>query len=239
MKQLAFGIALLLTASAPFAKDYGVQGNLWPITEIDVRRLIIGDAAKADWSKPQAQLKESAKNYLENLPKRRLPLAEQTETTWFDPSIVLTSDIQVPVKQADGSYAWKLLYPKGTRVNPLEQYRPVTAMLFFDGSQEDQVKMVQEVLTKEPNRIMVVEAGGGDLKTLNETLKRPVFYAQDALINRFQVKYLPSLVYAGEGAERLYLGISSFAAPFDANQVVQSWPALRPTAPSTSTGKPK
>jgi len=239
VKKLVFGFALLIAASAPFAKDYGVQGNLWPITEVDVRQLIIGQAANVDWSKPQAQLKESAKNYLENLPKRRLPLAETTETTWFDPSIVLTSDIQVPVKQPDGSYVWTLMYPKGTRVNPLEKYRPVTAMLFFDGSQEDQVKMVQEVLLKEPNRIIVVEAGGGDLKALNETLKRPVFYGHDALINRFQVKYLPTLVYAGEGAEQNYLGITSFAAPFDANQVVQSWPALRPTPSSTPTGKPK
>lgn len=239
MKKLLFGIALATAASVTLAKDYGVQGNQWPVTEVDIRQMMVAAAAKVDWSQAQNQVKESAQHFMENLPKRHLPLADKTQTDWFDPSIVLTSDIQVPVKQADGTYAWQVLYPKGTRVNPLEQYRPVTAMLFFDGSQEDQVKLVQQVLAKEPNRIVVVEAGAGDLKTLNEALKRPVFYANDQLINRFQVKYLPSLVYPGDGAERLYIGITSFGLPFDANQVVQSWPALRPAAPSTPTGKPK
>jgi conjugal transfer pilus assembly protein TraW len=239
VKKLLIGITLATLASASYAKDYGVQGNQWPVTEVDIRQLMVSQAAAVDWSKPQAQVKESAARFLDNLPKRQLPLAERTQTAWFDPSIVLTSDIQVPVKQKDGSYVWQVLYPKGTRVNPLEKYHPVTAMLFFDGSQEDQVKMVQDVLAKEPNRIMVVAAGAGDLKTLNETLKRPVFYANDALINRFQVKYLPSLVYPGDGAQSLYIGITSFGLPFDANQVVQSWPALRPATPSTPSGMQK
>lgn len=238
MKKILLGFTLAAAASVGFAKDYGVQGNQWPVTEVDVRQLLVASAADVDWSKPQAQIKESANRFLENLPKRQLPLAERTQTAWFDPSIVLTSDIQVPVKQPDGTYAWQVLYPKGTRVNPLEKYRPVTAMLFFDGSQEDQVKFVQQVLAKEPNRIMIIEAGAGDLKKMNETFKRPVFYAQDALINRFQVKYLPSLVHSGEGAQQLFIGVTSFGMPFDANQAIQAWPALTPAPTPTKTGKP-
>lgn len=239
MKKTLFLLSLATAAGIACAKDYGVQGNIWPIAEVDIRQLLVEDAARVDWSKPQQQVKESAERYLDNLPKRQLPVAERTETAWFDPSIVLTSDIQAPVKQPNGSYAWQVLHPKGTRVNPLEKYRPVTAMLFVDGSQEDQLKLVQQVLAREQNRIVVVEAGAGSIQTMNETLKRPVFYANDALINRFQVRYLPSLVYPGEGAQQLYIGVTAFAAPYDAEQVVQAWPALRPAASQPSARKPQ
>lgn len=234
MKLPLLALTLALTALPAIAKDHGVQGNTWPIVEQDIRQMLVESASKADWSKVQGQLKDSAENFLEKLPKRQLPLADKTQTEWFDPSIVLTSDIQVPVKQANGTYIWQVMYPKGTRVNPFEKYRPVTAMLFFDGSQEEQLKFVQEVLAKEPNRIVPVEAGAGNLKEMNETLKRPVFHANDAMINRFQVKYLPALAYPGEGEHRLYLGVTSFGPPFKAQEAIAAWPALAPSAPSTA-----
>lgn len=238
MKQLLTAFLLAGMAVSAGAKDFGVQGNIWPIVETDIRQLIVESAGQVDWSKAQDEIKDSAKTYLSRLPKRQLPVADRTATVWFDPSIVLTSDIQAPVKQADGSYAWQVLFPKGTSVNPLAQYRPVTAMFFFDGAQEDQVELVRAVLAKEPNRIVPIEAGAGDLKQTNQRLKRSVFYANDAMLNRFQVKNLPSLVFAGEGAHQLHLGITSFALPFNAEQVLSAWPALRPVN-ATNAKRPK
>lgn len=238
MKKTILALGLLSLAATASAKDYGVQGNVWEIIEPDIRQQIVESAAQADWSKAQDDLKESANTYLSRLPKRQLPVAERTQTVWLDPSIILTSDIQAPAKQPDGTYAWQVLHAKGTRVNPLEQYRPVTAMLFFDGSQPEQLELVRAVLAQEPNRIVPVEAGAGDLKGINQSLQRSVFYANDAMVNRFQVSYLPSLVYPGEGEHRLHLGITSFGLPFQAAQVLTSWPALRPVT-ATNAKRPQ
>ncbi|MDO8417779.1 MAG: hypothetical protein Q7S87_16385 [Agitococcus sp.] len=201
--------------------------------------MLVASAAKVDWSKVQGDIKESSKHYLTNLPKRHLPVVDRSQTVWLDPSITLSSDIQAPVQQGDGGYRWQMLYPKGTLVNPLVTSRPVTAMLFFDGADPAQVAFVQDMLEKEPLRIVPVEAGAGNVQDTHALLRRPVFYANDAMINRFQLRYLPSLVYTGEGAHRLELGISSFSLPFNTSTALTAWKQVIVARPPSLVKKPR
>jgi conjugal transfer pilus assembly protein TraW len=234
MSRLA-GLLFLLAVGLPaYALDLGVQGTVWPIIEEDIRAQLVAAVAKTDWAPVQDEVKKSAESYLERLPKRKLPVSEKTQTSWFDPSIELTSDIQAPVKDEASSYQWTVLFPKGPRVNPLKNYRPVTAMLFFDGSDEQQVAFVEQVLREEPNRIIPVEAGSGDLNTLNTRLDRPVFYGNEAIINRFGVKYLPTLMYPGQEANQLLIGLTSYGLPFNPAEVSAVWPPPRATHEKTA-----
>lgn len=226
---------LALAAAGSFAKDLGVQGTVYPIVERDIRQMMVEQAAQVEWDKVQEEVQAGAKAYLDNLPKRALPPAAQTQTVWMDPSIVLTSDIQVPVKGPDGTFKWQVLAAKGTRVNPLEQNRPVTAMLFFDGSDPDQLAAVAKVLEAEPMRITPVEAGKGSVRESHEKLARPVFHANDAMVSRFQLRHLPSLVYPGSGARSLYLGITSFAAPYLPSEILAAWPDIAPRSITSGT----
>lgn len=226
LKYAALFAALAVAAGSAASKDFGVQGTIWPIVETDIRQLMVASASEADWGKAQTELKKSAENYLDNLSKRYLPVANTTATVWIDPSIVLTSDVQAPVEGPDGKLAWRTLHKKGAKANPLEAYRPTTAMLFFDGSKPEQLELVREVLRREPNRIVPVEAGAGNIGDTNRALKRAVYYANDAMVTRFQVQYLPSLLYAGTGPRRLYLGLTSFAIPFNPAEVISAWPEL-------------
>lgn len=221
-KTLALLLPLLLSGAA-LAKDYGVHGNVWEITEVDIRKVLMTEVAQADWEGPKKELQESAKNYLSNLPKRFLPEPAETSIAWFDPSFVLQEDIKVPFKRHDGEYAWRVLYAAGSKVNPLETISPATAMFFFDGSVPEQVELVKKVLKLEPNRIVPVEAGAGDLQEVNEQLGRGAFHANDAMIARFEVKYLPTLLYPGKGDKRTFLAVHSFARPFDETAVVNAW----------------
>lgn len=226
MRQHALALLLAVTAASSVAKDLGVQGNVWPIAERDIRQMMVEQAANVEWSKVEEDVKEGAKAYLDNLPKRRMGPPSQTTTVWMDPSIELSSDIQVPVKGADGSFSWQVLAAKGSRINPLVQSRPVTALLFFDGSDPDQLSAVEQVLKTDPLRIVPVETGQGNLRENNKRLGRPVFHANDAMVSRFQVRYLPTLVYPGVEARSLYLGITSFAAPYSAREILAAWPEL-------------
>jgi conjugal transfer pilus assembly protein TraW len=224
-KSLLLLCAGLFVATA-HAKDLGTQGTVWPITEIDIRQLMMESAARADWSAAEDEVKSSAQQYLATLPKRDYTSPPKTRTDWMDPSVVITSDIQAPIKQADGSYAWQVLAAKGTKANPLVSYRPVTAMLLFDGANEQQLAAVKKVMAIENERIVPTEAGRGDLKKVNEALGRPVFYASDAMLQRFQIKYLPALIYPGYGAQELMLGVTSFAAPYPYEDILTAWPDL-------------
>lgn len=218
-------IAVLLAALGPAqATDLGVQGKTWPIIEIDFRQLLLESAARADLDAAQKEVTESTEKYFDQFPQRNLPSVEVTATRYIDPSITLASDIAAPIPNAAGDYQWATLYPKGTRVNPLEKFRPLTAMLFFDGRDEAQLKFVREALAANPMRIVPVETAGANVKDLSKAFARPIFYANEAMMARFKVENLPSLLYPATGEYALYLGMTAFARPYKLAELETVWP---------------
>lgn len=203
------------------AKDYGVQGNTWKITEIDIRQLVVESASRADWGKVKNELVKSAKSYGDRLPKRYLSTSPDTTVVWHDPSFTLTSDIKAPVKAADGTISWQVLKKKGTRVNPLDYQRPLQPLFYFDGGDPSQVALVQK-LVRESIRFIPVEAGSGNPEALAKQYGVPVFYADSFMMSKFDVKYLPAALYPGEGAHREQLGVFYYAKPFSAAYVMKS-----------------
>jgi conjugal transfer pilus assembly protein TraW len=226
MRNTLLALMFGLTACVPaVAKDLGVQGQIWPVIEIDFRRLMLESAARADWNQVQDEVKASADRYFDSFPRRYLPSIDKTTTHYIDPSVTVSSDIMAPIPDAAGNYQWTKLYAKGTKVNPLEKYRPLTAMLFFDGSDEDQLKFVKEALAANPMRIVPVETAGANVKTLSDKLDRPVFYANESMMARFKVRNLPSLLYPASGEYSMYLGMTAFATPYKYAELEAVWPA--------------
>lgn len=232
MKRLILSLTILAASAGVLAHDLGVQGNVWPIIEQDIRQMMVESAARTDWTVAQDAAKESARTYVDRLPKRKLPTVDRTQTEWLDPSIELASDIQAPVEQPDGTIVWRLLAKKGTRVNPLHHTRPVTGMFFFDGADKDQVALMKDLAQNEPDRVILIETGEGNILESSKLTGRQVFHANDALLSRFGVKYLPSFVYPGSGERQDYLGVTSYALPFSAAEVMMSW--LGPVKPATT-----
>lgn len=225
----------LLCASAAQARDLGVQAKTWDITEIDVRRLVVGSAANADWSRAHEELERSAARYLDSLPRRSLPVAGQTQTRWIDPSMTLASDVRVPVRdEASGRWSWRVLYRKGQTFNPLSTHRPLTAMLFFDARDEAQVRFVQTALQRNPYGLVPVDISGENPTKLAARLERPVFYADAALLARFFVEQAPALLYPGQGEQALRLGLTAFASPFRIDELERVWPSASAIRRSTS-----
>ncbi len=212
----------LMTAPAD-ALDLGVQGQLYTIQEIDMREAIIRSADDEKVKQLQAEQQASAKTFFEQLPDYGLPHATETITRWVDPSIVLTQDIQVPQKGADGEYTWQILYRKGTRVNPLATVTPVDRMLFFDGSDPDQVQFALDVLKAHPIDVLPVEVAGNP-KVLSEKISRPVFYANEGMLSRFGIRESPSLLGVGQGAHAHRLAVTGFAPQdYTVNAINAAW----------------
>lgn len=224
-------LALAGMAAVASAKDLGVQGSVWPITERDIRELVMESAARADWQAVQKDLEKSAKEYADNLPRRTVSVAARTETRWIDPSITVDSDIKVPVKQANGEYEWQVMYRAGTRVNPLKTAAPRNAMFFFSGSDAEQVALMKRLWAAAPGMIMPIDVSGSNVQKLSETAGFPVFYAHEAMLSRFSINRAPSLLYAGSGEHRLQLGFTALARPYKDAAALSAIAHLLPSKP--------
>lgn len=214
MRPSALLAVLLILPGVSSAKDLGVQGTVWPITERDIRELVMESAARADWKEAQLGVKESANSYADRLPRRTMTVAAKTETRWIDPSIKVDSDIKVPVKQANGEYTWQVLHKAGTSVNPLAMTRPNNAMFFFSGTDREQVALMKRLWAAAPGLIMPIDVSGSNVQKLSESSGFPVFYAHDAMLARFSINRAPSLLYPGAGDRKLYLGLTTLSRPY-------------------------
>lgn len=219
-----FALSLALGASAS-AKDLGVQGKIWDITEIDMRILVMQSAMRADFNSINNQRKDAAATYMDRLPKRAMALPERTETRWIDPSIEVENDLQsVDTDATTKDYKWVTLFKKGTRVNPLKVIKPVKALFFFDGTSEEQVEFAKQILREDQyGRVVLIEATGNNIKELTKAMGRPVFYLTDAMVRRFNINQAPSLLYAASGDYDGLLGLTSFAKPFDMAALRATW----------------
>ena len=234
-----FSTLMLAGAAAPAcAMDLGVQSKIWPITETDIRVIVLQQMAQAHLEEKMNQLQSEGNNYLRNMPPRSLPLADKTETTYMDPSIQLANDINAPVKGADGSYTWQTLYHKGEKVNPLQNRTFTAAYLFFDGSNPDQRSWAASLAADVSNRVMPIDTTGAQFPDTAKAFGRPVFYATDQLLERFHVTHTPTLVYQGAGQYSLYMAITTFAPRYSTAAFHQFWPSPPASAAvSSNSGK--
>ncbi len=228
MKRAIFALALSIPGTSVLADDLGVFGRVWDIEEVDLRRMMAEQIARVDQTIIQDELKTSSKNYLRTLPEDYLPKATATRTHWVDPSVVVSQDIYAPVEQEDGRYGWEVMVPAGTRVNPLTDVRPVDNMLFFNAKDPEQVEFALSALKAHPRNLMLV-ATGGDVGALSAKIQVPVYHSNPSLIERFEIRAIPSLLGIGTGPRELFLAVTEFEPPYDPRLIERAWNGLPDT----------
>lgn len=204
------GASMLCSISA---HNVGQYGRVWGIAEVNAKQVIANELAQKNTRHAQLTLKKSLTSIGQHLPPANLPNAQKRVTRYYDPSGALGKDIVV---------RGRLLYKKGTWVNPLKVVRPVQNMLYFNARDKAQLTFAINALTKMPTRLMLVTTGGDPIK-LAAKLHRPVYYARPALIARFHIRAVPSLLGVGKGLYRYRLAVTTFRAPYKIAQVVACW----------------
>jgi conjugal transfer pilus assembly protein TraW len=191
--------------------DLGKIGPTWPIAEHDLLDLMLAKArqkqADGEAGKLDDQLHARADAYIDHPPSLHLPRATTDSLRAFDPTLVLPYDI----KDAKGAVLW----PKGTRVNPLEHRSFDETLLFVDGDDAVQIDWLKRQFDQDHHHALhdkVVLTGGSPTR-LAEQLKStvPFYFDQDGkLTAKFGIDAVPASVAADPDAPRERLVIRSF-----------------------------
>lgn len=188
---MALFAALFLLATSSIAEDLGAVGPTYEIVERDALELITSKLKKMEQSGELAQYQEDYKNKVISSIEHPRPLAglkatETAATHYYDPTIVTQKDIV----DATG----KVLYPRGTRVNPLDYIGWNTYLLFVDGRDEKQLEFTKKVVATSDRPVKVVLVAGEPLALMRKWKSSVYFDQGGKLIRRFSIAQVPAIV---------------------------------------------
>ena len=189
MRVLFFVIALL-TGFMAEARDFGVIGQTYVITEEDflkyIEQKIQALQANGQWQKLEEQFKKQVVAHLERPAAiQSLPRAQENKTYEYDPSITAPYD----VLDTQGN----LIVKKGTVINPLERISLSSTLLFFNADDNEQCAWALQLASKQKNVKLILTSGS--LKSATDYFKQAVYFDLNGfLVNKFQIKALPAQI---------------------------------------------
>lgn len=188
---LAFVFVALNLPALATANDLGVIGQTYDITERDLIEVMQSKlrAMKktGELAKFEEDYKKRAIDGIEH--PKPIPGIQATATAnthYYDPSMVTDKDI------ADAT--GKILYPRGTRVNPLDYIGWNKYLLFVDGRDAKQLAFSKKItaLSDKPVKLVLV---AGEPLALMRKWKQSIYYDQGGkLTKRFSITQVPAIV---------------------------------------------
>lgn len=181
----------LCVAGSTVAEQLGTIGPVYPIAEPSFLAFIEEQIKEKQRTGELARLEEKARaKSLETIrnpaPIAGLVATAMPRTFYVDPTYELDRNI---VDQ-DG----RVLFPAGTRKNPLEIVALSKHLLFFDARDERQVIKAKALLQHYQGRVKPILVGGSFLELMKEW-RVPVYYDQrGTLTSRLGIRQVPALV---------------------------------------------
>ncbi|MDO8771595.1 MAG: type-F conjugative transfer system protein TraW [Burkholderiaceae bacterium] len=188
---LLVGLVLLAGASWAYATDLGVIGPTYEISEPHLLKMIEQRLREKERTGELKRLEEEAKARGVDAVTNPQPVAgirttQAARTFYMDPSFTLDRNIL----DAQG----RLLFPAGTRKNPLEIVSLSKHLLFFDARDRRQVSRARELMATYQGKVKPILTGGSYLD-LMKSWRIPVYYDQQGLLTRrFGIRQVPALV---------------------------------------------
>jgi conjugal transfer pilus assembly protein TraW len=191
----ALGLALAVSATAPSAaaKDLGVRGAVFPISEGDLLDLI---AAKLKAAKASGRLAALDKDFQARaMASVRRPaavpglIATAEPRSWlYDPTFTVPHDYADP--------SGRVFAHAGDRINPLSRMPSFDrVMVFFDGDDTNQVAFALRALHRYGGaRTRLILVKGSPIALMRQE-KTPVYFDQLGLLtDRFKLQQVPAVI---------------------------------------------
>lgn len=183
--------SLILLATSAWAKDLGTIGPIYDIAERDLIDVIQAKLLRAQKSGELARIETDYKRHIiasleQPKPVAGIGPAQAASTHYIDPTWTLDRDVV--------DDRGKLLYPKGTRINPFDYDRLPRSLLFLDESDNRQVVFAKAFIDRSPVPVKPILIAGEPFKLMREW-KREVYFDQGgALSKRLEITHSPALV---------------------------------------------
>lgn len=188
---LASLLCLSVIPSYSLASDLGVVGPTYEIAERDLIEVMKDKFRRMERTGELAKVQENYKKQVLDAVEKPKPVpgiknTETAHTYFVDPTWTLDRN----VVDEKGN----LLFPSGTKVNPLD-YAPLTQqLLFFDQRERSQVAFAKRFIDQSTSRVKPILVGGEPLKLMRQW-KREVYYDQGGVLSRtFLLKHSPAIV---------------------------------------------
>lgn len=191
---LAVVAALLVLsgiATTSPAEVLGTIGPTYPIAESHLIRYIEQTLREKERSGELASLEEHARTRILDSIRNPRPLAgirrtEAPRTFYFDPSVKVEQDIT--------DDKGNLLVPAGTSRNPLEVVSLSKHLLFFDGSNTEQVRRARALIDYYGGKVKPILVAGSYLDLMKAWQLSVYFDQQGALSRKLGITHVPALV---------------------------------------------
>jgi conjugal transfer pilus assembly protein TraW len=181
-------LALPVTASAV---SLGVIGPTYPIQEQNllafIQERLQEKARSGELEKREEEARRRSVAAVENpSPVLGLSPTVTARTFYYDPTYTLDHNIF--------DDKGRLLFPAGTKKNPLEIVSLSKHLLFFDARDHRQVVLARRLMDRYGGHVKPILVGGSFLD-LMKVWKTPVYYDQrGTLTRRLQITHVPALV---------------------------------------------
>lgn len=185
------GIAIFLAFIPLLVSAHEQLGPVHPIIEPHLLNEIYATLKKKESTGDLARLQREAierskKSADSPKPVEGLSRTVKARTYFWDPSIVLGSDI----RDAEGN----LVAPAGQRVNPLDHVNLPEHLLLFDGRDDLQVKKANQLILHYEGQIKPIMIGGSVSNVVGKIKTRVYFDQQGSIVKKLGIQQVPALV---------------------------------------------
>ena len=189
MKPALILLAGLTLTSSAFARDYGQQGNVWPIVEPDLLAQIHAKLTQLERSGETARLNEELKRRTIARVNRPTPVAgvinaSEVRSWQFDPTIT--------VERAIADNKGRVIIAAGTKVNPLDTVPLRAPLVFLDGDEPAQLAWALGRYGASKAKLILVK--GAPLELMKARQRRFYFDQGGTLVKRFGIRAVPATV---------------------------------------------
>jgi conjugal transfer pilus assembly protein TraW len=188
---LLLAAALALTAAPATATDLGRIGPTYPIGEPHLLDFIQQRLRQKERSGELKRLEDGARDrgirsVADPSPVPGLQATTVARTFYYDPTLILDRNIL--------DDQGRVLFPAGTRTNPLEIVALSKRLLFFDARDPRQVQQARRLIDAHGGRVKPVLVGGSYLDLMKRWRVR-VYYDQNGTLTRqLGIAQVPALV---------------------------------------------
>lgn len=191
MKKTLSVLLFLLFSKMAVAKDYGIQGTTYEITEKDFLQDIKERLLKAQKEGKLQKFQSDVKNRMVASIKRPKAIDGIAKATlprdWlFDPSVFRTDDL----RDQNG----QVFYRAGTKVNPLDYVSLTKILIFIDGDDPAQISWALKLNKERKSKAKIILINGSIIELMREKKVRLYFDQGGKLTSKFGIKAVPATV---------------------------------------------